>query len=376
MISRIVHTSINDKLFKGKAITLLGPRQVGKTTILKEIAKQNPDDILLLNGDDPVVASSMNRPNTLQLKQIIGNKRLVLVDEAQRIPEIGLTAKLVVDEFPSVQLIITGSSAYELSQVAHEPLTGRKWSYYLWPISWQEWENHIGYISAEQDIENRLVYGLYPDVLNNPNESKEVLRELTDSYLYKDVLMYGNIKKPTEIQKLLQALAYQIGNEVSLRELSEVVDLDPKTVDRYIDILEKAFVVYRLNPFSRNLRNEIKANRKVYFYDNGIRNALIGQFQPLASRQDVGQLWENFLMSERKKYLSYTATLANSYFWRTAQHQEVDYVEVQDGKVFGYEFKWNEKRKARFSKTFTEAYGTINSVVNRKNFRDFVMHIV
>lgn len=372
MIKRILENSISDKMHKGKAIILVGPRQVGKTTLLKGIL-QSISNVLILNGDDPTTQRILNRPNQMQLKQIVGNNKIVFIDEAQRINEIGITAKLMVDEFPDVQLIMTGSSAFELSQQTHEPLTGRKWSFNLWPISWQEWQEHIGFIQSEQDLENRLVLGFYPDVLNDQNNSTRVLLELADSYLYKDVLIYGNLKKPEEIQKLLQAISYQIGNEVSLRELGEIVGIDPKTAERYIGILEKAFIIFRLSPFSRNLRNEIKSNRKIYFYDNGIRNAIIGQLQPLSARQDIGQLWENFLISERFKRLNYSGLLHNKYFWRTAQQQEVDYVEERNGNLYGYEFKWSEKRKFSFPKTFTTTYNSENLLVNRENFRDFLL---
>lgn len=372
MIKRIIESSISDKMHKGKAIILIGPRQVGKTTLLKGIL-QSISNVLILNGDDPTTQRILNRPNQMQLKQIVGNNKIVFIDEAQRINEIGITAKLMVDEFPGVQLIMTGSSAFELSQQTHEPLTGRKWSFNLWPISWQEWQEHIGFLQSEQDLENRLVLGFYPDVLNDQNNTTRVLLELADSYLYKDVLIYGNLKKPEEIQKLLQAIAYQIGNEVSLRELGEIVGIDPKTAERYIGILEKAFIIFRLSPFSRNLRNEIKSNRKIYFYDNGIRNAIIGQLQPLSARQDIGQLWENFLISERFKRLNYSGLLHNKYFWRTAQQQEVDYVEERNGNLYGYEFKWSNKRKFSFPKTFTTTYNSQNLLVNRENFRDFLL---
>ncbi len=373
MIKRLQEAKIRDRMFKGKAIMILGPRQAGKTTLLNHILASYGDEALNLNADDPSILQLLDRPNTQQLKQIIGKHTIVFIDEAQRVNEIGLTAKLIVDEFTHVQLIMSGSSAFELSNKLQEPLTGRKWMFHLWPVSWQEWEDHVGFIKAEQDLENRLVTGFYPDVLNNPEESTLILKELMESYLYKDILIVGNLNKPLEINKLLQALAYQIGSEVSMRELSEIVGIDPKTVDRYIDILEKAFVIFRLNPLSRNLRNEIKKNRKIYFYDNGIRNALIGQLQPLSIRQDKGQLWENFLMSERKKILSYNNSLVNSYFWRTKQQQEVDYVEEINGNFSGFEFKWNEKRGGLFPKTFSKAYHSTNTLITRQNFRDFVM---
>lgn len=372
MIIRELEDQIKHRLFSGKAIILLGPRQTGKTTLLKMILKDHSDVSIYLNGDDPTIIQLLKRPNTQQLKQLIANSKIVFIDEAQRIPEIGLTSKLIIDQFKSVQLILSGSSAFELSQEMHEPLTGRKWTYKLWPVSWGEWENHIGFLEAEQDLENRLIYGFYPDVLNYRSESKVILKELAESYLYKDILMFGNIKKPTEIQKLLQALAFQIGNEVSMNELSETVGIDSKTVAKYIDILEKTYVIFRLDSFSRNLRNEIKKNKKIYFVDNGIRNAIIGQMQPLALRNDIGSLWENFLISERLKILNYSNTFANSYFWRTRQQQEIDYIEESEGKIYAFEFKWSEKRKVKISKTFTNTYNSQNKIIHRKNFRDFL----
>lgn len=373
MITRTLEKAIQSKFFRGKAIVLIGPRQTGKTTLIKKILEAHRNESLILDGDDPSTQSILSRPNLQQLKQIIGRNSIMFIDEAQRIHEIGLTVKIVIDQLPDVQVILSGSSAFELANQTSEPLTGRKWTNQLWPISWQEWQDHVGYVKAEQDLENRLVFGFYPDVLNHPHEGEIVLKELAESYLYKDVLIFGNLKKPTEIQKLVQALAYQLGNEVSYAELGQIVGIDPKTIDRYITILEQAKVVYRLAPLSRNLRNEIKSNRKIYFYDNGIRNAIIGQLQPMAIRQDVGALWENFLMSERLKAVHYHQLSVNSFFWRTRQQQEVDYVEERDGNFFGYEFKWNERRKVKFPKTFTETYKADNMIVNRANFRNFIL---
>jgi len=373
MIERSLEANIRKALFKGKAIVLLGPRQSGKTTLIKKILNDFEDRAITLDADDPTVQQLLIRPNTMQLKQIIGNKSVVFIDEAQRIKDIGITSKIIVDQFSGVQLILSGSSAFDLNQQTNEPLTGRKISFYLYPVSWQEWQNHTGYLQAEQDIENRLVYGFYPDILNSADASKTLLRELTDSYLYKDILMFGNIKKPEDIRKLLQALAFQVGSEVSLRELGEIVGLDPKTIDRYISILEKAYVIFKLNPLSRNLRNEIKTNRKIYFYDNGIRNAIIGQLQPVSIRQDIGQLWENFIISERVKFLSNITQFANNYFWRTAQQQEIDYIEEIDGKFNAYEIKWNPKKQSLFSKTFTNTYKPDTcTVINRQNFKAFL----
>ena len=373
MIARVVEKNIRKQLFKKKSIIILGPRQSGKTTLLKNLLKDYSKRSLFLNGDDPAVIGMLSRPNTEELQQIIGKNTILLIDEAQRIPDIGITAKIIHDTFTKVQLILSGSSAFELASKTQESLTGRKRTFYLWPISFQEFQEHYGYLKAEQDLENRLVYGFYPEVLTNTEESEILLREISDSYLYKDILMYGNLKKPAEIQNLLKALSFQIGNEVSYRELGQTCGLDPKTVERYIDILEKAYVVFRLPSFSRNLRNEIKAGRKIYFFDNGIRNAVIAQYQTLNNRNDKGALWENFLISERMKYLAYNSIHCNSYFWRTTQQQEIDYIEERNGKISAFEFKFSEQRKIRFSKSFLSAYNPTIKGIHRKNYKDFIV---
>ncbi len=372
MIERALEAWIKSRLFDHKAIVLTGPRQVGKSTLIKSILKKY-NNVLFLDGDDPAVHRLLDRPNTEQIRDILGNSQIVFIDESQRINEIGLTSKIIVDQFPNVQLILSGSSSFELKNRTNEPLTGRKWSTSLWPVSWSEWQNYAGFVKAEQDLDNRLVYGFYPDVLMHLERAGEVLMELTDIYLYKDIMMLSQIRKSDEVRKLVQALAWQVGNEVSYAELSQTCNIDAKTVANYIDILEKAFIVFRLSSFSRNLRNEIKEGRKIYFHDNGIRNAVIGQLQPLALRQDVGALWENFLMSERIKQLSYAKSVANSYFWRTTAQQEVDYVEEFHGKIYGFEFKWNPKRTKSLPTTFTKNYQSVNKTITRDNFRDFVM---
>jgi len=330
------------------------------------------EDVLFLDGDDPTIIKLLDRPNTEQIRQIIGTNKIVFIDESQRINNVGLTAKIIVDQFPLVQLILSGSSSFDLLSQTNEPLTGRKWTFSLWPVSWMEWQTYFSYVKAEQDLENRLVYGFYPDILVNQSDQERILKELSDSYLYKDILIYANIKKPDSIQKLVQALAWQVGNEVVYSEVAQICGLDPKTVASYIEILEKAFVIFRLPSFSRNLRNEIKLGRKIYFYDNGIRNAVIGQFQPFRLRKDTGALWENFLISERKKYLNYSGSNASQYFWRTKQQQEVDYVEEDQGKIFGFEFKWNPKQVKRLPSTFSESYNSIDQCITHDNFRGFV----
>ena len=373
MITRVQSAKIERAFFKGKAIIVSGARQVGKTTMLEHILQKYHDKLLALDGDDITIQELLNRPNTQQIKQIIGDNKLVFIDEAQRIPEIGLTSKIIIDKFRDVQLILSGSSSFDLYSKVNEPLTGRKWTFNLWPVSWEEWQNHVGYVKAEQDVENRLVFGFYPDVLNHEENPEQVLAELAESYLYKDILMYEGLKKPTAIKKLLQALAFQVGSEVSLQELGQTIGIDPKTVNVYIDILEKAYIIFRLTPLSRNLRNEIKAKNKVYFCDNGIRNAVIGQLQPLAIRQDIGILWENFMVSERVKQISINNYLRNYYFWRTTQQQEVDYIEDVNGEFFAYEFKWSEKKKIKFPKTFSNNYKSVDKGINKSNFREFVV---
>ncbi|WP_200976513.1 ATP-binding protein [Echinicola sp. 20G] len=371
MYSRTIKPVIENKIGKGKAIIIIGPRQVGKTTLLKELLIDKPH--LFLDGDDPVVRGLLDSPNTEQIRSIIGKNKMVFIDEAQRISGIGLTLKIITDQFKDVQLLVSGSSSFDLSHALNEPLTGRKWEYELLPISWEEFENYHGYLVSEQQLENRLLYGFYPDVLNNPGEEKEILLQLVNSYLYRDILAFSNIRKPEVLEKLVQALALQVGSEVNYNELAQTVGVDKNTVSNYIDILEKGFVVYRLNSFSRNLRNEIKKNKKIYFYDNGVRNTILGNFNSLELRQDTGALWENFLITERKKQITYKNTFAKDYFWRTKQQQEVDLVEEKDGELTGYEFKWSGKKRIKLPKTFVEAYGANEKIVTRENFREFVI---
>ncbi|MEX0723436.1 MAG: ATP-binding protein [Gracilimonas sp.] len=373
MIKRQLQKSLKERLFDGKAIILIGPRQVGKTTLINNLLADKKHTIRFFDGDDPTVRRLLDEPNTEQIKQLIGDAEIVFIDEAQRMPTIGLTAKIITDQFKEKQLILSGSSAFELNSSIQEPLTGRKWTFNLFPISWKEWQDHIGYLKSEQDLENRLVYGFYPDVLNNPERPAAILDELIESYLYKDILNYAGIRKPEVIQKLVQAISHQVGQEVVYKEVGDLIELDPKTVSHYIDILEKAFVVFRLPAFSKNLRNEIKKNQKIYFYDNGVRNAVIHDYDPFINRSDKGALWENFLISERLKQLRYAKNKSEMYFWRTKQQQEVDYVELSAKKIFGFEFKWNPKRDIRFPKTFTKNYDAEIMGISRENFRGFVL---
>jgi predicted AAA+ superfamily ATPase len=372
MILRNLKAIIEGRIGSGKAIVLTGPRQTGKTTLLKEISESRAP-FLWFDGDDPTVRALLTEPNTEELRQLIGTHKFVCIDEAQRIPNIGLTLKIITDQFPQVQLLVSGSSSFDLYNQTNEPLTGRKWEYRLYPVSWEELEGALGYLKAAQQLENRMIFGMYPDIINNPGEERELLSTLASSYLYRDILAYGGLRKPEVLEKLVQALAFQVGQEVSYNELSGMLQIDKNTVSAYIDILEKGYVVFKLPSFSRNLHNEIKTNKKVYFYDNGVRNAVIGNFAPLDLRPDKGALWENFLISERKKYLEYHRIFAKSYFWRTAQQQEIDYVEELDGRIRGYEFKWKAPKKVKFPGLFTETYKADTSLITAENYREFLM---
>jgi Predicted ATPase (AAA+ superfamily) len=308
------------------------------------------------------------------LKRYIGAAKTLVIDEAQRIENIGLCIKLIVDQIPDVKVIATGSSAFDLANRINEPLTGRKWEYHLYPFSFAEMVNHHGLLEERRLLNYRLIYGYYPEIVNNPGEEEARLKQLVSSYLYKDILTWERIQKPDKMERLVQALAFQVGNEVSFNELGQLTGLDNETTEKYIDLLEKSFIIFRLGSLSRNLRNELKKSRKFYFYDNGLRNAVINQFSPATLRQDIGGLWENFVMSERVKYLTYQEINCNQYFWRTHAQQEVDYVEERNGKMQAYEIKWNVNTKVRFPKKFLDAYpGTETHILTPQNIEEFLL---
>lgn len=363
---------VAQKLFKGKAIVLIGARQVGKTTLLKDCFSSQAK-VLWLNGDDLETRTWMENVTVERYRSFMGDSRIVVIDEAQRIADIGLKSKLLTDNFPDVQLVITGSSSFELANKVNEPLTGRKWEYRLFPMAFSELAAHHGVMQEWRKLPIRLVYGSYPDVVCHPGEEREILSNLTESYLYKDILVWDRVKRPDKIVRLLQALAYQVGSEVSANELSRMVELDRSTVEKYINLLEEAQVIFRLGAFSRNLRTEIKSGRKIYFNDNGVRNALIGNFSDIETRADVGVLWENYMVSEFRKKNNYDLSYAQSYFWRTTQQQEIDYIELCDGEVHAYEFKWSPSKKAKISKTFLNAYpNTEIHTINRDNYIEYL----
>lgn len=372
MIERYLETRIEQKLTSGKAIIVLGPRQTGKTTMLKKVA-QRYEKFLFLNCDDPFVRDQLHNMNTAQLRQLIGSNEVVFIDEAQRVKNIGITLKLITDELKNVVLLVSGSSALEIANEINEPLTGRKWEYMLYPISWQEFNSHVGYVTAMQQLEQRMIFGMYPEVINNFGNETDVLRQIAGSYLFKDLLAYNGIRKPELLEKLLKALAFQIGNLVSYNELANMLQVDKNTISTYIDLLEKAFVIFRLQPFSRNLRKEISTSRKIYFYDTGIRNTLINNLNSFDYRDDKGALWENFMIAERMKYLHYQGLCSNSWFWRTQQQQEIDYLEESGGILTGYEFKWNSGKKYKVPAIFSETYPKSEiHIISKQNFLPFV----
>jgi predicted AAA+ superfamily ATPase len=355
-------------------IIITGPRQAGKTTLIKLLLNQINEPFVWFNADEPNIPDLFKAVTSFELKNLIGKNKILVIDEAQRIKGIGLTLKIIVDSLPEIQVIATGSSSFDLLDEINEPLTGRKFEYQLYPVSFEELTKDKGIIEEKRFLNQRLIFGAYPEVINKPEDAIETLKWLSDSYLYKDLFRIESIKKPDLIIKLLQLLSHQVGNEVSYNELAQTLSSDPKTVEKYIGLLEKTFVIFRLPALSRNLRNEISKSRKIYFYDNGIRNAIINNFNPVNTRQDIGQLWENYLISERIKFTEYNRIYANRFFWRTKLQQEIDYIEERGGKMWAYEFKFNPFKKAVISKSFTSAYPEYNfELINSENYNEFLL---
>ena len=373
MIERLLYKTIDNKLFVGKVIILTGARQVGKTTLLKQLLRQK-EGVLWLNGDELQVQNLFANASADRLLSEFSNSKIVILDEAQRIENIGLRLKLIADSDSEVQVIATGSSAFELANKVNEPLTGRKWEYQMFPLSFGEMVEHHGKLKEMRMLPRRIIYGYYPEVVTNDGNEVEILKLLTDAYLYKDILSWESVKHPDKLQTLLRALAYQVGSQVSYNELSQMCSMDSKTVDRYINLLEQCYIIFRLPSFSRNLRHELKSSRKIYFYDNGIRNALIADYRAPEVRQDIGSLWENFVVAERMKSNEYYHRWVNRYFWRTKQQQEIDYLEESGGELHAYEMKWNPRAKASITKTFTEAYPNSEfQVITPDNISDFLL---
>jgi len=374
MIYRKLTKNITKRFFKGKAILIFGARQVGKTTLVNQLLKDRSESVLSISGDEPDIRDIFKEITSTQLRTFIGSHQILFIDEAQRIKNIGLTLKLIIDYIKDVQVIATGSSAFELANKTSESLTGRKYVFHLHPISFEEMVENTNLIVEKRKLSQRLIYGYYPEIVTKENESKELVKLLADSYLYKDLLLLESVKKPALLEKIVKALAFQIGNQVSYNEIARLVQADKLTVEKYIDLLQKTFVIFTLPAFSRNVRNEIRKSRKIYFYDNGIRNAIIGNFNPLASRMDIGALWENFLISERLKHISNNSLDKSIYFWRTTQKQEIDLVEEDTNTLSSYEFKWSANKKPKLSKTFFRAYpNTTFTVINKDNYETFLI---
>jgi predicted AAA+ superfamily ATPase len=374
MIERTIKEQITQRIQQNRAIVVIGARRVGKTTLISEILASQPSgEVLHFNGDNPVHQNLLYQVSLEQIKTIIGLAKIIFIDEGQRINGLGSTAKLIVDHLPDIQLFITGSSALDLNDTIKEPLTGRKWEYELLPISYQEYETNTGYVPALEALDRRIIYGWYPEVINHIGDEVEILQELTSSYLYKDILALAGIRKPELLANLVQLLAYQIGSEVSYQELASNLGVDKNTVNEYISLLEKAFVVFRLNSYSTNQRNEIKKGKKIYFYDTGIRNMLIYDFNPLSIRQDKGALWENFVIAEMVKHANNNRSFSKFYFWRTTSQQEVDLIRIDGPKLRAYEITYSDKKKKIIPKSFMERYQAEASFINRNNFRDFIL---
>lgn len=374
LIKRDLQAVIENNLFKRKVIILLGARQVGKTTLCRQVADKLNLPTLFLNCDEPEPRSLLTDTNLLRLKQLIGSSKLIIIDEAQRVKNIGLTLKIIVDNIADVQVLVTGSSSLEIANEINEPLTGRKYEYNIFPFSTNELVQNTNFLSERQLLEQRLIYGQYPEVVNNPSEAREILINNLNSYLYKDILAINDVRKSSQLEKLVEALALQVGSEVSYNELAQLLHTNSHTIERYIDLLEKSFVLFRLQAYSGNVRNEIKKGRKIYFYDNGIRNAIIENFNSLNFRQDVGALWENFFIVERMKYHHYSRHFVKNYFWRSFQQQEIDFIEVENGEITTFEMKWNKNKKGNLPITFANAYPVKSSfTVTPDNYTDFLL---
>jgi predicted AAA+ superfamily ATPase len=353
----------------------MGARQVGKSTFVQMLLNDFKDThkILTLNGDDADVREYFEKPTSTKLKILIGDYNILFIDEAQRINNIGLVLKIMVDNFKDIQIIATGSSSFELSGKINEPLTGRKFEYTLFPTTFSEMVADTHFLEEKRMLEQRMIFGSYPEIVTTPHDAGELLKWLAGSYLYKDILTLSEINKPIILEKVLKALALQLGNEVKYNEIAKLVGADSGTIEKYIDLLEKAFIVFKLPALAGNVRNEIKKGKKIYFYDNGIRNAVIGNFKNIASRTDVGALFENYMVSERIKLLSYQRKSVESYFWRTIQQQEIDYIEVDDQEFSAYEFKWNPQKRGKISKTFINNYNVVEQkVISSANYEEFV----
>lgn len=374
-LQRKISDSVIQNLRPNKVVVLLGSRRTGKTILLNTILGQLNEKHLLLNGDD-FTTITLFEPRTVEhFKSVLGNIKLLVIDEAQQIPEIGKSLKLIVDNIPDIRVLITGSSTFDMLNKIGEPLTGRKTTFYLYPFSQEEYNQTENIVETKSRLNERLIFGNYPELihLEGKLEKTNYLKELASSYLLKDILTFEGIKNANKILNLLKLIAFQIGKEVSLHELGRQLGLHKNTVDKYLDLLSKTFVIFSINAFNRNLRNEISKSKRWYFYDNGIRNILIENVNSLQSRNDIGELWENYLVSERIKFQHYNQLLCSNYFWRTYQQQEIDWIEEREGKLFAYEIKWNAKRKVKIPTSWKNGYpDSTFEVINQENYLKWI----
>lgn len=373
MLKRAISREIEKRLFKNKAIIIYGPRRVGKTTLAKELLREYNQPDGYFNCEEPDINQALTNKTSTELKNLIGKRKLIVLDEAQKVKNIGLTIKLLVDNFPGIQLVATGSSSFDLANETAEPLTGRAFEFKLFPFSLNELKQKYSQLEIGRLLETFLRFGTYPEVVEaDSGFARELISDITRNYLYKDILEFERLKNPDLILKLLQALALQLGSEVAYTELANLLGVDKVTIERYIQILEKAFVIFRLTPLSRNLRKELTKTRKIYFCDLGIRNSLINNFNELNLRTDVGAMWENFCILERLKFNSAKKLLPNVYFWRTYDQKEIDYIEEEGGKFNVFEFKW-KKASCKFPKEFGETYpGSKFRIINKDNLWDLL----
>ena len=367
---RDIAQNIQNKLQANKVVIIFGARRVGKTMLVKEILNTLNEPVLILNGEDINVHDKLSIRSAENYRQLLGSYKFLYIDEVQKIPEIGLKLKLMIDEIEGLKIIISGSSSLDIHNNAGEPLTGRKYSFNLFALSENEYNQVENKIVKTDKLKERLIFGNYPELFHLPNKQDKIdyLNEMVSSYLLKDILMYENIKNSQKIFNLLRLIAFQIGGEVSLQELGNQLGISKNTVEKYLDLLSKVFILHKVEGFSRNLRKEITKNSRWYFLDNGIRNAIIANFNPIESRNDIGALWENYMISERLKYLEYKKISSNNYFWRTYNQQEIDWVEERDGGLFGYEFKWKEE-KVKIPSLWQSTYPNATfEVINQYNF--------
>lgn len=372
-IPQIQLKNLENKIVPGKVMIIYGPRRVGKTTLLKKYL-ENETNFLFVSGEDIFVREYLSSTSIEKLKNYIGNKELLVIDEAQYIPSIGLNLKLIIDHIPNIKIIATGSSTFDLANHIGEPLTGRSMIIKMLPISQIELKQIENLGETKASLESRLIYGSYPEVitLKNDESRQEYLRELISSYLIKDILAFEGIKKSKKIIDLLTLLVFQVGKEVSINELANHLSINKVTIERYLDLLEKVFVLINIRGFSRNLRKEVTKTSKYYFYDNGIRNALINNFNILSKRDDIGALWENYLIMERIKKQNFLYIFSNNYFWRTYDQKELDWIEEREGQLFGFEFKWN-KSVAKPPKLFLQTYPNSSfECINQDNYLNFI----